>query len=248
MMGLAVALLGATATSEGLAAQEGTTPRAAERTIRVTGMGEVEASPDAAQIAMAVESFAPTAREAGEQNSRVMQQVIAALVGAGVPRDSIETRNFQLFPEYVHEPGPRGEGQPRIRGYRAMNQVVVLTTRLDRVGRLIDVALQAGSNRMEGVSFVLRDASAAQSEALRRAVVNARRDAETMARALGVALGPVLEASTTSFPMRPVPTVMARMEAASAMGAPAPAVAPPIQPGQQTVRATASLIFRILES
>lgn len=192
--------------------------------------------PDQAHIDLTVETFAETAREAGEENARLMERVIQALVAAGVPRAEIETRGYSLFPEYTQQPRT-GPEQPRIRGYRANNMVTIRTRDLARVGPLIDTALAAGANRMDSVRFSLRDDEAAQSEALASAVQRARRSAETMAAALGVALGPVVDASTTTELVRPMMYDMARMAAESAPT--------PIQPGEQTVTATVSLVFAI---
>lgn len=210
-------------------------------TVVVSGMGDVEVAPDLAEISLAVDTQEPTARAAGDANARLMERVIQALVQAGVPREDIETRGYTIFPEYIHRP----DAEPQIRGYRATNLVVVKTTELDRVGALIDTALTAGANRVDGVSFSLRDPAAAQAVALKEAVERARRSAEAIAEALGVRLGRVMQASSISDPVRPVP-IMAmgmrkeRMEMADAGGA-----EPPIQPGRQTVTAMVTVVYQI---
>lgn len=207
------------------------------RVIRVSAVGESRVSPDAAQVALAVETFAATAQQAGQDNARAMQRVIDALIRAGVPRDSVETRDYDVFPEYGDA---REGGAPRIRGYRAANQVVARVARLDRVGAVIDAALASGANRFQGVQFLVRDPAPARAEALRRAVQRARASAEVIAQALGVPLGPVLEASTATEISRPDPVfAQARME----MAADAPTT--PIQPGAQAVQARVSLTFAI---
>lgn len=210
---------------------------AAERRIRVQGLGEVRVMPDQAQISFAVETFAPSAREAGEENARTMERVMAALVAAGVARRDLETQNYSVFPEYVHDEQGR---EPRIRGYRVSNQVLLTTRDLDRVGPLIDVALGAGANRMNGVNFSVTDSDAATTSALNQAVGRARTAAETMAAALGVRLGPVMQASTSTAPPPPVQREMRRE-----MMAAQDVAQTPINPGEQVVRATVSLVFAI---
>ena len=208
-------------------------------TIEVVGMGDVEVAPDLAHLNFAVETSAATSREAAQQNAQQMERVIAALVAAGIRRDSIETLNFSVYPEYVTD--DRGEN-PRVRGYRVTNQVSLKTRRLDAVGTLIDAALEAGANRVEGISFGLSDPQAAEAEALREAVQRARASAETIAASLGVQLGPVLQASTSNEPVRPMPA-LARMDMAAEAGQ---AFATPIQPGQQTVQARVVLVFGLM--
>lgn len=212
------------------------------RTIRVSGTGEYSVQPDLATLQFAVETTGTTAQEAASANAERMERVIEALVAAGVGREDIQTSGYALFPEYAEDRRPGAELEPpRIRGYRAMNQVSVRTRELAGVGSLIDAGLAAGANRLSGVGFGIEDRQAAESEALARAVGDARMAAEMMARALGVTLGPVLDASTAAQPMRPFYREIAqdmRMEAAAA----APT---PIEPGEQTVRATASLVYGI---
>jgi uncharacterized protein YggE len=237
------ALAGLVALPTSMLAQEPLAPPSS-RTIRVSGVGDVQAKPDQAHIDLAVEAAAATAQAAGEQNARTMERVISALVAAGVPRAEIETRNYSVYPEYA-PPSPRDtiERQPRILGYRASNMVSVRTQDLTRVGRLIDAALGAGANRVDGVRFSLKDAEAPRAEAIGKAVQGARRSAEAIASALGVRLGPVLDASTSSNPVRPYPVAMMREVAASFADAPPT----PIQPGEQTVMANVFLVFGIVE-
>lgn len=222
----------------GAEAQQQAGIRPSDRTIRVTGTGEVEVTPDEARISFAVDTQAETAQAAGEQNARIMERLIAALTAAGIPRGDIETQHYTVHPEYVHEPGMR---EPRIRGYRATNQVLVKTRELARVGELIDVALGAGANRVNGVSFAVTDRSAVMGEALAEAVQRARRSADAIAAALGVRVGAVLDASTDASPPQPM-MYRQRMDMVETAAAAAPT---PIEPGEQTVRAMVSLVYAI---
>jgi uncharacterized protein len=217
----------------------------APRVIRVSGTGEVRATPDVAHLDLAVETTGATARAAGEENARAMDRVIRALVAAGVARADIQTRGYSLFPEYAQPdrpPMPRpgagaAEQQPRIVGYRASNTVTVRTGDVARVGALIDAGLGAGANRLGALRFSLRDAEAAQNQAIREAAERARRTAEAMAAALGVRLGAIVEATTDADVVRP----FAQFERAQMMDV----AATPVEPGEQTVSATVAVVFAI---
>jgi hypothetical protein len=187
-----------------------------------------------------METLAPTAKAAAEDNARKLDKVITALVQAGIPRKEIETRNYAVFPEYT--PQTRVDEVPKLRGYRVSNLVEVHVRELARVGALLDTALGAGANRVDSVRFGLSKPETVQGDALRDAVERARQSAQVLATALGVKLGPVLDASTVTEPQRPMP-LAARFEMAS--GAAAADVTTPIQPEEQTVRATVTLIFAI---
>ncbi len=234
---LALVLSGAAA----LAAQQpAPMPPHGERVIRVSAVGQVEAAPDEAHLDFAVETMAATAAQAARENAARMERVIAALVAAGVPRASVETRGYQVYPEYAPQPQPNAE--PTIRGYRVSNTVTVETRDIGKVGTLLDAALRAGANRVDAVRFGLSNPEAARGQAIRRATESARRDAEALAAALGVRLGAVVDASTTGEPPRPFPVMMRGRAEAMDM---AQSVTTPIQPGEQTVTATVSLVFSI---
>ncbi|WP_164012180.1 SIMPL domain-containing protein [Pyxidicoccus trucidator] len=208
------------------------------RTIRVEGTGEVKAQPDEAFIDLAVETLAPTAKAASEQNAKRMEKVIAALTSAGIARREIQTRNYAVYPDYG-PPAPN-ETEPKLRGYRVSNVVSVHVTELSRVGSLLDQALAAGANRVDQVRFGLSRQDAVQGEALRQAVARARKSAEVLAAALNVKLGAVLDASTVTEPPRLYPANFAMAEMADAR-----ATTTPIQPEEQTVQAKVTLIFLI---
>ena len=210
----------------------------AVRTLRVEGTGEVKAEPDEAWLDVAVETQGSTAKAAGEENARRMERVIAALTGAGILRKEIDTRNYSVYPEYS-QPNPNLE--PKLRGYRANNTLTVHVKELPRLGELIDRALAAGANRVDGVRFALSNKDAVHAEALRQAVERARKTAEVLAAALGVRLGAVMDVSTVSEPLPVYPARMAMMEAGDKSAAPTT----PILPEEQTVQARVTIIFAI---
>ncbi len=216
-------------------------PSPTARTLRVEGTGEVKVVPDEAFIDLAVETVAKTAKAAGEENARKMEAVIAALMKSGLARKDIETQQFSVFPEYT--PVERPGQEPQLRGYRVSNHVSAHVRELARVGPLLDVALAAGANRVDAVRFGLSRPREAQGRALEDAVGRARQSAQVLAAALGVRLGPVLDASTVSEPPRIVPF----QHFESARAAAADVASTPIQPQEQKVEARVTLIYAIEE-
>ena len=90
---------------------------------------------------------------------------------------------LQAATRSVARPGGAVTEEPD--GYRAGNLVSVRLADMDRLGDLLRQALDAGANRIDGVSFGLRDPDKVES-ALQ---VAATRDARTRAEALAEALG-----------------------------------------------------------
>jgi uncharacterized protein len=203
--------------------------------IEVTGEAEARVAPDTAQLDFGVMTRADTAAVAVQQNAARMKAVLAAIRQALGSEGQIGTGNYSLRAEYT---SPRDGTPPRVTGYTASNVVRLETRELARVGELIDIAAQAGSNQVQRIAFTLRDPSASRRRALSDAVLDAQGEAETIAAALKVRLGPVHSViEHESGPIRPFmqEAVMARADAATT----------PIEPGTVSVRARVLLRVQI---
>ena len=68
--------------------------------ITVSGMEEVKAVPDMAQIQYSVYTQAATAQECQEENAKNVNQTLETLKGLGVEEKSIQTSDYGLSPIY----------------------------------------------------------------------------------------------------------------------------------------------------
>jgi len=162
-------------------------------------------------------------------------KVIDALKSKLGDKGKVTTGGYSLDPQYDQRPN----GRPTIIGYNAQNTVTVNTGALDLVGALIDSAIAAGANRVNSLSFSVKDDTKARTEAIAIATRDARAQADALASALNVKLGKVLKATTVSQeqPISFRTPVVAMASSAS--------VATPVEPGEVTVPATVSLTFEI---
>lgn len=238
---LAAISLSACASAPSTAAAQVPSPDPDVRTIHVNATGEVRRAPDRAVIALAVETTAATAAEASNRNAEQMNRVLEAIRGLGIDRSMIQTRRVELNPRYAQMDRGMEMQEPRITGYVATNQVVVTLDDVGMVGRVVDAGIAAGANRVNGISFQLRDPESAHHEAIRLAVQKARREAQVVADALGERLGPAINVSTSGYyaPPPPMP-MMADMRMERAQAAPTP-----VEPGELDVQASVSITFRI---
>lgn len=233
---VALSFSACSANPEPIAAQS--IPPAAEPppSVSVSATATVRRTPDRAVIQLAVETFAPTARSASDQNAALMESVLAAVREQGVPSSSMRTLRLELQPRYDN----RRDVEPEIVGYRAVNQVTVRLDEVERVGGVVDAAVEAGANRVTGIRFELTEPEAAYHDALRQAIARARAEAEIAASALGRRLGDPLQISTGGFDA-PSPQFRQDLMAAQTMES----AAPPVEPGELEVRATVSIVWRL---
>ena len=209
--------------------------------LSVVGVGRTSQRPDRAQVSVGVVAEAPTAGAAMELLNRSMENVLSAVKKLELPGQLVTTAGLSLSPQYDYS-ARRDNQPPRIVGYIAQNTVSVRVDDPEAVGQVIDRATAAGANQVQGVSFQLRDPEAAQREALRAAVGQARAKAEVVAQAMGmriVEVVQVIESGAASPP--PGPMLKARgmmMEAAAAPGA-------AIEPGELDIQASLTMIVRL---
>ena len=206
------------------------------RMISLTGHGEVQAVPDMAMAVIGTVSQAPTAAEALAANTAAMMAVMAMLKDAGIAEKDVQTSNFLVQPRYDYGNSTQ---PPRLLGYEVSNTVTAAVRHLDRLGALLDKAVSAGSNRIDGISFRLADPGKALDEARRLAAQDATRKAHLYAAALGIGLGPVLSISETGGLPPPVPMPM------KTMGAEAMSADVPIARGEQTISVDVNIVWEI---
>ena len=154
-----------------------TTPAAPEGPVTVTtGEGSVKRAPDRAWVQVSVESRAKSPREAQKLNADAMSAVLQKVKGAGLSGDAIQTRGYDLQPEF-----DCNNGRQTLRGYVARNSVELRVDDLPRLGELLEQAVSSGATSVSGVRFDLKDRASAEREALRLAVEDARRRADAAA-------------------------------------------------------------------
>lgn len=196
-----------------------------------SGEGEAKVAPDRASLLVNVQTRGATAASAASENARTTRAVLDALARLGLPREQLGTQGYSVNPEYKYD---KEGGSPRVTGYVVTNTVRAETHNVEQAGTMIDAALGAGANLINGLSFYASSIDAPRRQAISTAVANARADAEAMARAAGGSLGNLLEMSTQG-PIS-VPRPMYDMNV-SARGM-AQAAPTPVNPGLQTVNVT----------
>jgi uncharacterized protein YggE len=205
----------------------------------VSGNAQAEATPDEATVRLGIVRQETTAQAAQDQANRVAQAILSEIAKLGIPATQIRTSRLTLTPIYA--PGPRSDSReaPRIASYSASNQVSVEVTNLTQIGPIIDAGLRAGSNQVDGVQFRLKDDLPLREQALKKAVAEARRKAETMAEALNVRILGIQEVSETGS------SVIPRGEGGFVTMAAREAAPTPVSPGQVEVNASVTVKYLI---
>lgn len=216
--------------SYGFAATEEPPP-----TLTVQGTGEVQCTPDAAQVTLGIVTMKKTAREAQKENAVVTDRVIKGLLAQGIPQKDIQTVSYSIWPEYSYD--ERGKEPPRLTGYRAENSLRVNLKDPKQVGIVVDTAVENGANQIQNISFGLQDDTSSKREALQKAVWDARAKAEAIASALGVKIIGIASAQEGYVA---APVIRASKAFMDVGGGELP---PPVEPGMLSVSALVTVVF-----
>jgi len=171
------------------------------RTITVTGYGSSFGSPDIAYISLGVEVNNPDIATAVNEVDSRMSEVISTLQNEGIAEDDIRTEFYNIYQERNY--GPAG-AEPTSSTFRASHIIRVTSRNVDQIGNLLSIAISAGANVVNNVSFDISDRGALQAEARSNALVDARDRAEQLASDLGVQISEVVsvrEGSTGNIPV-----------------------------------------------
>lgn len=196
------------------------------------GEGTATGKPDRVNIQIGVTTQAATAGEASTLNAKQSSAVIAELKQQLGAAAELQTMNYSLYPMYRTQ---RDGSKPTISGYQANNTVDVRLNDITLAAKAIDSATKSGANQIQGVNFSMRDEQKLRGEALAKAALQARANAEAMAKAMGMRILSILKIEDGN-PVQVIP--MQRMEMMKAQDA---AASTPMEPGAIDVRATVTV-------
>jgi len=219
-----------------LAAQTpGATSASNEPVVVTTGEGVVKTAPDRVWVTIAAESRAKSPREAQRANVDAMKAVFDKLKAMGLPADAIRTSGYDLQPQFDYV-----NGRQSLREYLARNSIEVRVDDVTRAGEVLDAAVGSGATSVSGVRFDLKDRSAAEREALKKAVADARGRADAAAAGASMRVDRIvrIEEQRMMIP-EPRPMMMARQSMV------ADAAGPPMSPGELEIRVTVTMTSSI---
>jgi uncharacterized protein YggE len=211
--------------------------------LTVRGSGEVSAAPDQALVQLGTAARSERAADAQQQVNRVVGAILKAIKAAGIPAENISTTELTLLPVFERTNGSSAEqaSLPRIIGYSATNIVRVEIHEINKIGDVIDAGIGAGANRLEGLSFELKDDTLFRQKALQQAVLNARQKAEAIVDALNLRLVRILAITEEGIQtLRPQFRVQRMVSAA--------AETTPVEPGRIQVSASVVMDYQIENS
>jgi uncharacterized protein YggE len=168
-----------------------------------------------------------------EENNRLAADVITVLKDNGVAAEDLQTSQLSVNPTY--------DDKNTVTGYQVTNMVTAKMRDITKAGTMIDAVGNAAGDavRVQQLSFSIDDDSGLRAAARADAVTRAQAQAQQMADAAGVALGPI-HAITESPSSTPV-EYRAASDATMAAGA------VPIEAGSQELKVVVQVVYEIAQ-
>ena len=153
----------------------------AETEITVNGTGEVRVSADTAIISLGVNARDKDVLKAQQRVNETIAAIRNALIKQDLKEENINTDFINIYPLYDYS-----NDQEQLAAYNASSTLAIRVTDMESVGTLIDVCFEAGANTLNGITFSASDTEAAETEAMKTAVTDAKKKAEILAEASGL--------------------------------------------------------------
>lgn len=205
------------------------------RTITISATGSASAKPDRAIISTGVTSEAETARDAMDENSRRMRQVLSKLRDFDVAERDIQTTNFSVNPRYQNFKDGR---PPKITGYMVTNSVRIRVRKIDQLGDILDKVVSLGANQIGGIQFEIGALNELSDRARKLAIEAAHHRAEVYTQAAGIALDEVIRIEESSSAGSPRPLAMRTSMRAEAG-------APPFEAGEHALTVSVTVTWSL---
>ncbi|MDP2325246.1 MAG: SIMPL domain-containing protein [Gammaproteobacteria bacterium] len=183
------------------------------RTISVSGTGTVDATPDIARLSLAVQRRDVSMQVARDATVRVSNAFIALCKKLGIKESKIRTSGLTIQPEYRWD--QKGNQQIFL-GYFVQRQLEVELDNLDKLGDVIEGAIDAGVNEVSPPQLDSSRRKELSREALAAAAEDAKANADRIAASLGMRVGAVRTITAGGAAPPPMPMQSMRMKAMSA--------------------------------
>ena len=226
-------------------------------TIMVSGHGEMSSVPDIATFTFSIVADKATVANAQTEATAKANAALAYIKSAGVADKDIQTSGYSINPQYEYQnavcPTPQniqaGEspsgsisycppGRQVIKGYEVRQSTTLKVRDTKKAGELLAGVGEKGATEVSGLQFTFDDPTGVQEQARNKAIIEAKKKADILARQLGVSLVRVVAfAENGSSPM---PMMAYNLAADSKAGQ-----APQISTGENKLQSDVSITYEI---
>ena len=166
--------------------------------ISVSGEGKIKVTPDEAIITVAVENTGKEAAEVKKKNDEIVDKVLKLIKQRGIPTADYQTQRVNLYKNYDYN--------TKKYNYVANQTISIHLKDLTKYDKLMMDLVDSGINSIQGVEFKSSKIKEYESQARKKAMVDAKQKAEDYVSVLaGQKVGKALVISDNSYINYPRP-------------------------------------------
>lgn len=174
-----------------------------DKSISVTGTGTMKVDPDVAYVQLGVTTQKNTSKEARSENAKTIATIRKALIKAGVKDEDIQTQYLNAYSTYDYS-APSATLVPAESTSMSTicvvsNQLKISVRDLNKLGSIVNSALDAGATDFNGVDYAIEDSDKYYDQLVDEAMKSANNKAKLIAKASGMTLGSIVSAYDQTF-------------------------------------------------
>lgn len=171
--------------------------------ISITGEGKIKVTPDIAVIQLGVQNNGKDAKEVKTLNDVTIDKVIKYIKKFGIPTSDYQTTQMSLYKNYDYD--------KKKYSYQANQTICVTLKDISKYDAFMMDVMETGINVINGVEFKSSKIETYETEARKKAILNAKKKAEDYVSVLpGQKVGKAIIISDNSFTNYPRPVYMAK--------------------------------------
>lgn len=167
-----------------------------QNTIIIRGEGIIESEPDLAIVQLGVSLQDRTADKVYQQVNNIISEITKSVSRLGIKKEDIKTQSIGLYPQYEYP-----EGTQRFIGYQMYHNLSLRIKDIKKIVDVIDFATVAGANTISSINFGFQEPTKLESQARVKAINEATKKAQEIAKAANLTLGKIIQVSESSSPI-----------------------------------------------
>lgn len=164
-----------------------------ERTIRVTGKGQISVKPDMIRLMLTLEDKRENYEETLEQSTVQVEMLKDCFEKLGFERTDLKTLNFNVDTEYESYQDRDKSWKRRFMGYKFVhNMKIEFDADNKRLGQVLYALVHAPVQPEFRINYTIKDTEKAKNQLIGKAVADSKEKARVLTEAAGVKLGDII--------------------------------------------------------